>query len=191
MVLILISSNSHIAHVKFLVLPLKQNMFCSCSLTVFFSRRRLSYHSFVTTLYFIHSVNTYTAQITLRFGNVWRQMPVKNLHAKVLHMLHSFIFKLHFPWSSHISNLHHLIAKFIWTPILQALHVLTTDCLSIKDTDRHQDQKAVCPANQCHLSFTTATIPTFWTSNVFLHTAEARPCNTCLNCFSKHLLYKN
>ena len=106
----------------------------------------------MTTLYFIHSVNTYTAQITLRFGNVWRHMPVKTLQAEVLHILHIFKFKLHFSWSSHISNLHHLIAKFIRTQILQALYLLITDCPWMKDTDRHQDQKAVRPANRRHMS---------------------------------------
>jgi len=172
------------------VLLLKQNIFCSCW-TVVFSRCLLSYHSFMTTLYFIHSVNTYTAQITLRFGNVWRQMPVKNLHAIVLHMLHSFTFKLHFSWSCHIPNLHHLIAKLICTHILQAQYVLITDRLSTKDTDRHQDQKAVCPANQCHVSFLHPPFLLFWTSNVFFHMAGARPCYTWFSCFSKHLLYKN
>jgi len=158
---------------------------------VFFSRSLLSCHSFMTTLYFIHSVNTYTAQITLRFGNVWRQMPVKNLHATVLHMLHSFTFKLHFSWSCHIPNLRHLIAKFIGTQILQALYVLITDCLSTKDTDRPQDQQAVRPANQSHVSFLYPPFLLFWTSNVFFNMAGARPCYTCLSCFSKHLLYKN
>jgi len=74
----------------------------------FFSRCLLSYHSRMTTLYVIHSVNTYKAQITLRFGNVRRQMPVKNMHAKVLNPLQTCTFKLHFSWSSHISSLYYL-----------------------------------------------------------------------------------
>jgi len=35
---------------------------------------------------------------------------------------------------------------------LQAMYVLITDWTSTKDTDRHQDQKAVHPANQHHMS---------------------------------------